>query len=153
MKPLVDKNNLNMPSCGRAEALRIQERRALDIQRLATGLLARLQAALGSGTQHGCAYCRSEILQRSPSLEKRFDIQGIFSDTAERGTASYRKADIYECPRCQMYWLDYFDEVDSVDAKFEEWGNVLRGAIALDRTEVDRIRIALEAMATGTSDL
>lgn len=99
---------------------------------------ARLRDDAATSADHGCAYCQSEIQQRTPSLEKLFDIRALFSERMV-----YRRADVYTCPRCESSWLNYFSETDSAATMFEEWGHVVRRVLSLDRVDIDTLREAI----------
>ncbi len=151
MKPRVDRNLLSMPSCGRAEALGILERKADYIQSVASWLLTRLRVDESIKPTQGCAHCRSEILHRPPSLAKRCDVLGLLLETVQSGTVAYRSADLYQCAECHAHWLDYFEEVNSAETLFEESGHVLRRIVALEQADVRRIQHAVEDAALLSS--
>ncbi len=100
-------------------------------------LFERLLANEPDGAGHGCDHCRSEITQRVPALALQVyvsDAGALFGDrTIGGGSPMYRSVRVYDCPRCQSAWMDYYEETSSdLDS---EWGHRLWRHVALKREE------------------
>lgn len=106
-------------------------------------VLARVRLKDASLAGHGCEYCRSQIARGAPELT----LLGHFRDARHRfehssvqlGVVSYQSVTIYECPRCQVPWLSYFEEVDDVETTMSEWGRTLTGYTWLTHEERDAL--------------